>query len=55
MKTFNHKSRSRERVSVPQKSTNRSERRKEAREQATAERKARIAERMKANPRLVRA
>ena len=55
MKTFNHKSRTRERVSAPQPPTDRSTRRAERRKAERAERKRIARERVKANPRLVRA
>lgn len=55
MKTSNHKSRTRERMSVPAAPTSRSQRRAEQRKVARAERKARVAAKLKANPRLVRA
>jgi hypothetical protein len=58
MKTFNHKSRTRERVMAPSAWTDpngRKARRAEQRKAERAERKARARERVKANPRLVRA
>lgn len=55
MKTSNHKSMTRERVSAPKKPDGRRERRAEARKVERAERKARIRERIAQNPRLVRA
>ena len=53
MKTFNHKSRTRERVSAPQPPTDRSTRRAERRKAERAERKAAVRARLRANPRLV--
>lgn len=52
-----HGSKTRERVAVPvsRRLQGRAKRRAEARKAMTAERKKRIAERIKANPRLVRA
>lgn len=55
MKTANHKSRTRERMSAPNAPTNRMRRRAEQRKLARAERKARVAAKLAANPRLVRA
>ena len=55
MKTFNHKSRTRERMVVPSGPSTRQQRRAKARREARAERKAEMRERIEANPRLVRA
>lgn len=54
MKTANHKSNVRERMSAPSAPSSRSERRKEARKEARAARKAYVHARMKENPSLVR-
>lgn len=54
MKTANHKSNVRERMNMPSAPSIRSERRKEARKEAMAARKAYVRARMKENPSLVR-
>ena len=55
MKTVNHKSRTRERVSAPKAPSNRRERRAEQRKEARAVAKAAVRARIAANPRLVKA